>query len=219
MALDLNNVRVLGVLAGRDLPSERVTDWAKTAEIVLAADGGANLLFERGFIPNAVIGDFDSIADSTKDMQQILIHTPDQNQTDCDKLLAYTAESGYKRITLCGIEGDFVDHLLGTLQSAAKSKLEIRLVTRRGVVHLLRGPNSYAFNVPLGARLSLLPITDCSGVELTGSEWTLSDAELSPVGLSSLSNRVLGNVDVAISSGTAAIFFAHPTLEIPHWDY
>ena len=217
VALDLNKKRILGVLAGQDLPSDRIAQWARSAELVLAADGGANLLFENGIVPDLTIGDFDSIIDSTKDAQTTLVHKPDQDFSDCEKLLKYAAGLGFRKITLCGIEGDLVDHLLGTLLAVAKSPMDVRLVTRRGIAWVLHGPMDSTFDLPVNTRLSLLPITECSGVSLSGVKWPLKEVELSPMGLCSLSNRTLGPVSVSMAAGVAGLFLSNSLLESPYW--
>ncbi len=213
----LNKTRVLGVLAGRDMSGDKVLEWARSAEIVLAADGGANLLYENGFIADVALGDFDSINNSTKDAQKNLVYLPDQDHSDCDKLLEQAERRGYREITLCGVEGDLMDHLLGTMQSAASSNLLVRFAFRRGTGFILKGPLHWEEPVSKGARLSLLPLTECLGVTLKGVQWELTDSELSVSGMKSLSNCVTGQVAIDIHSGIAVLFLTHPSLEMPHW--
>ncbi len=217
MPVKLNKPRVLGVLAGEDFPVERLLSWANSAEIVLAADGAANRLISVGFIPDTTVGDLDSIAESTKSAQRELILNSDQNHTDCDKLLSLAQERGFVEVTLVGIEGDLVDHLLGSIASAAKSSQQIRIILRRGLAYILKGPCDHHFAFPPNTRLSLLPLTSCEGVNLQGVEWPLDQAELSPLGNMSLSNRGLGKIQFSIKLGTAVLFVAHPDLEAPHW--
>jgi len=217
MSSDLNKRRILGVLGGCDLSPERIASWARSADFVVAADGGANPLFENGIVPDLTIGDFDSIKNSTKEAQKMLVYAPDQDRSDCDKLLAYLSERGCTRLTICGFEGDLVDHLIGTIHSVAQSNLEVRLVTRRGIIWLLRGPSSVSLPVPADTRLSMLPVTLCKAVSIQGVEWPLADAEMSPLGMSSLSNRSLGPVQISIGSGVACVFLSHASLEKPHW--
>ncbi len=218
VATKLNKPRVLGVLGGNDFPSERLKMWAETADQIFAADGGANLLRMVGITPLLTLGDLDSIEPESAASQLELIHIADQDSSDCDKLLAYVSGRGIEAITLICVEGDLVDHLLGSLFSATKSDLEIRLALRRGTGHILRGPVQTEYSIPKGSRLSLLPISDCSEVSLEGTEWQLDQAEMSTTGLSSLSNKATGRVKVSMSTGTAVLIASHPDLETPHWE-
>jgi thiamine pyrophosphokinase len=218
MPQKLNKPRVLGVLAGKDLPADRLIAWVYSADIILAADGAADTLDSCQILPDTTIGDLDSISISTKARQVELIHIDDQDTSDCDKLLILAVERGYADITLIGVEGDQLDHVLGNLYSAARSPLSVRLVLRRGIAHLLRGPVVMSLDLPDATRLSLLPLSPCSGVTLEGVAWPLAQANLSPIGLVSLSNRSTGRVDLELAVGTAILLLSHPDLEVPAWD-
>ncbi len=213
----LNKPRVLGVLSGGDLPPEKLAAWAHSADIILAADGGANELFLVGVVPAATIGDLDSISNSTKGVQHCLVQDLDQNSSDCDKLLSYAEAQGFAEITLTCVEGDLLDHVLGTLASAARSPLSIRLALRRGIAYVLKGPAAVDLHLPDSTRLSLMPLTDCAGVSLSGVKWPLTDTTLSPMGLVSLSNQASGATQVEVKEGVAVLFLSHPKLEVPTW--
>ena len=211
MSESLNKSRVLGVLAGRDLSADVIFAWAKSADFVVAADGAANQLNDVEIIPNIVIGDMDSIAEGTLINQSTVMCITDQNTTDCDKMFDFLCASGYPSVTVCGLEGDAIDHMIGSLLSAARSTLEIRFVTRTGMAWIIRKGNSQRFCVPVGSRLSLLPLVECSDVELLGTEWEILHKSLNPLGFVSLSNRVVDEVIVSIGTGTAVLFISHPS--------
>jgi len=218
MPKKLNKPRILGVLAGGDMPLEHVATWVDSADIIVAADGAANTLYSCGVIPHTTVGDLDSIASSTKDHQVELIHIEDQDTSDCDKLLTFAADRGYTDLTLLCSEGDLLDHVLGNLYSAARSNLKIRLALRRGIAHILRGPTHTEFETPRDTRLSLLPLTPCTGVTISGAKWPLKNATLSPLGQISLSNQASEKVEVQIDTGAAVLFLSHQDLETPTWD-
>jgi thiamine pyrophosphokinase len=218
MPQKLNKPHVLGVLAGNDFPSERLQGWADSADLVIAADAGADRLLQAGKNAQVIIGDLDSISDSAKVSATKLIHIEDQNSSDCDKLLAWLESQKIANISLVCIEGDQIDHILGTLSSVAKSCVNVRLILRRGVAYILRGPTSQNFAIQALSRVSLMPITPCHGVDLVGTEWPLSDADMSPVGLTSLSNRAHGSIKVGIRQGIAVLFLSHPHFESVSWD-
>lgn len=217
MPQKLNRPRVLGVLAGGDFPVERLLGWVHSADIILAADGAANTLFSCGVLRHTTVGDMDSIDNSTKDVQMDLLQIDDQNTSDCDKLLSVAEARGYREITMVCAEGDLLDHVLGNLYSGARAGLKVRFAVRRGVAHILKGPEQATYEAPERTRLSLMPLGPCYGVNLTGVQWPLTDAMMSPAGLVSLSNRSTGSISVSLKAGTAALFLAHPELEVPSW--
>lgn len=210
--------RVLGVLAGTDMRLRQIEAWAKSADVVLAADGGANGLHELGIKMHAAIGDFDSITPQARISPDEIVFNPDQDRSDCDKLLDFAQDRGYSAITLCNIEGDLLDHVLGTLQSAAKAKLEVRFALRRGLGYILRADRRCEFAAVPGGRLSLIPLNDCANVHLEGVFWSLSGQSLSPGSRLSLSNRVTEpQVSVRLDAGLAALFLFGDEYTEPSW--
>lgn len=210
--------RVLGVLAGEDLSPGLLKRWADSADKVFAADRGADLCLEAGVIPDLVVGDLDSISDEAKRRIGDVRLLEEQDTTDADKLLHTVASLGLGSITLTAIEGDLPDHALAVLHSAARSPLKTRFAYRRGIGWIMRGPAERIVESEDGRRISLLPITECSGVTLLGVQWPLSDANLHVGGLSSVSNRSEGpRVMAKIGLGVALLFAEYSPDEVPIW--
>lgn len=191
----------------------RLGEWARSADLVLAADGGADRLLAIGIVPDRTIGDLDSLR--ATDLPNVE-HDRDDEGSDCDKLLGLALRMGVEEITLTGIEGDRLDHVLGTLASAAKSPLRVRLALRTGLAWVLKGD----FEIPTvpGQLVSLMPLVECRPVSILDVQWPLLDVTLTPFGQISLSNRAVGNrVRVRLGSGAAGLFSLDPAWEAPSW--
>ena len=210
--------RVLGVLAGEDLPPALLRSWADSADRVFAADRGADLCLQAGVVPDMVVGDLDSISEEAKRRIGDIRLIDEQDSTDAEKLLQTVVSLGLREVTLTAIEGDLPDHALAVLHSAARSPLKIRFAYRRGIGWIMRGPAERIIESEDGRRISLLPITECSGVTLLGVQWPLSDANLHIHGLSSVSNRSEGpRVMAKIGAGVALLFAEYAPDEVPIW--
>jgi len=210
--------RVLGVLAGEPLPGAVLQAWCDSAELVLAADGGADRVLAVGRRPHRVVGDLDSLSEAARTLGLEVIHDADQDSTDCDKLLRLAGSVGAASVTLACVEGGYLDHLLAVLASAARSPLGVRLALRTGVAWVLRGPTTTAIRTRPGRRVSLLPLTRCHGVGLQGVRWALSGATLDWLGLVSVSNRAESDSVLAtIGEGCAVLFAQYEPDEVPFW--
>lgn len=192
--------RVLGLLAGGDLSLAELERWAREADALYAADSAGLRLVELGFRPT-IVGDLDSWPDPPAHLR--CLHVPDQNSSDADKLLALIEADGHRRLTLMGLEGDDPGHVLGTLSSVARAGYPVDLIYRRFAGRLVRGGEDFSLNIPAGRKFSLLPLAECRGVSLTGTQWSLTGATLAMDGAGSLSNRVRGPVRVTMESGLA----------------
>lgn len=195
---------MLGVLGGKDISDESLHAWASSAEVVYAADSGADRLIALGHSP-IVVGDFDSFASLPGSSHLRLVQSIDQSTTDCDKMLRLVEEDGHGAITLTGTEGDLPDHVLATYSSIVASRLDVRIAYRRGIGYVVHSRASVA--TQLGQRVSLVPITTCRGVWLTGVAWPLEAAALSPGVLVSVSNEAIGaRVEARVEEGRALLF-------------
>ena len=191
--------RVLGVLAGRDLAPGALEAWLAWADRVVAADGGADLCRAAGREPDAVVGDLDSISDATD-----LTRDEDQDTSDADKLLAFLACERVEAVTLIGVEGDRLDHVLATLFSVARSPLHCSIVLRSGSAQVV-GPGVILRHGTKG-RVSLLPLSP-SRVTLSGVRWPLRSALLDPMGLVSISNEMVEDLlSLVVEEGLVALF-------------
>lgn len=199
------------------MPAELLRRWADSADVLLAADAGADRLLDAGATPDLILGDLDSISERARACGAEVRHIDDQSTTDCDKLLRTAFEMGHREVTLASIEGDSLDHLIGSVYSAARAPLKVRLALRTGVAHVLHA-GAFALDTKPGRRVSLLPVLPCAGVSLQGVRWPLEEAELSPAGLVSISNEAVSEtVRVSLASGTALLVAEYPQEEMPRW--
>lgn len=208
--------RVLGVLAGKDMPPSQLQAWASSATALYAADSASDALIAAGFSPT-IVGDLDSIDPSIDLSKHRVVKDIDPDRTDCDKLLATVTDDGHTEATIIGLEGDLFDHMLASLSSMAASRLNLRIALRRGFGHLLRAGDEKKVPDAFGRRVSLIPLVRSTGVELTGVLWELSDAIIEPGGFLSVSNEGTGEVLASLRTGVAILFIEGPEENNPSW--
>lgn len=202
--------RLLGILDGTDMSSERLAAICGEYDLIYAADGAAARLRQLGIWPQLAIGDFDSLTRPEGYADRIIADI-DQDTTDCDKLLRFAIAEGHSSITLTNIEGDRPDHVLSTFASAARADIQVSFRFRRGLGWLIKAGEDRAIEAPReGTIVSLMPITECEGVTLTGVRWPLEGSRLSAMGLVSISNASLGEgeIRVRLERGAALLYRA-----------
>ena len=192
--------------------------WTNSADYVIAADGGANSLAEIGDPYDVVLGDFDSVRPEARKLARREIHLEDQSKTDGEKLFDRVVAAGQKHITVVGAEGGSPDHFWGVFHSFIRSDIKIFLGFQRGLGWVLRPGDVLDVPTRLGQRVSLMPLVQCRGVELTGVEWPLGSVELALGQLVSVSNKATGDqVQVRIEEGYAWLYVETPESDMPYW--
>ncbi len=181
--------RILGVLAGNDTPEALLRFWASKADILIAADRGADHLLAAGHIAHIAVGDFDSSDATVRSQITDIYKVDDQSFSDCDKLLRFVENQGHTDLTIIGFEGDRLDHVLAGLGSFMRSPLNLRIVLRCGLATLLRGATDCEIATQVGQVISILPLAPTFLVTTQGLDWEIRNAHFELGSNWSLSNR------------------------------
>jgi thiamine pyrophosphokinase len=158
------------------------------APVAVAADGGADRLLALGVMPEAVIGDFDSLSEGA---QQAIPaahqhRMAEQATTDFDKALRSISAPF---VLALGFAGARLDHGLAAFNT---------LIRRADQRCILIGPRDLAFAAPRqlelamtpGETLSLFPMAAVTGTS-EGLEWPIDGLDFAPDGMIGTSNRAV----------------------------
>ena len=176
------------VLVGAGPVSDALFKVAEShGKIFIAVDGGGNSVTAYGMIPDAVIGDMDSLSDAARAMipPNRLLQIAEQDSTDFDKAVRNLKAP---LILAIGFTGARLDHELAALHVLARYPHQpIVLLGEEDVtVHL---PRSLDLHLEPGTRLSLFPL-DAVTVFLEGLRWSFEALDLHPIRRIGTSNEV-----------------------------
>ncbi|XP_058790881.1 thiamin pyrophosphokinase 1-like isoform X2 [Phymastichus coffea] len=207
--------------------------WKK-AQVTVTVDGGTNhwinylgeqqknSLFRgkcKDYVPTLVTGDMDSICpELLKQMEKtdaIVLHTPDQSDTDFTKALMQL----HLYITKNNIHLDHIyvfvdtsgrfDHIISNINTLYKTDsilnphIQVIQISSNSMTWVLK-PGKHKIHIPdaLIARqtwCSLIPFgTSTSDIRTTGLKWNLDNIHTSFGGLLSTSNTYNGNPEVTV---------------------
>lgn len=131
------NVPETIILADGDFPSCSLSlGWLGKCSYVVCCDGAANAYIHSGGIPEAIVGDGDSLLPGIKERYASLIHSEaEQDTNDLSKAFRFCLSQGRKRITIMGATGKREDHTIGNISLLADymEKAEVRMMTDYGV--------------------------------------------------------------------------------------
>ena len=181
----------VALIGGGEPSAQSLEDALKIAPRLIAADGGADRAIALGAVPEAIIGDLDSVSDAARARigAENVIETFDQDKTDFEKCLA-VIDAPF--IIAVGFANARLDHTLAVMTA---------LVTQAGSPVVVLGEEDVVFAAPMelaidldvGSRFSLYPLADVTG-RSEGLEWPLDPHAFAPSGRVGTSNRVTGPV-------------------------
>ena len=182
---------------------------AQKADLILAADGGANRALRAGIVPDVIIGDLDSVSPRARKKLAASrwVFVDNQNNTDLQKALDYVTAQKCKKCTLIGFYGGRPDFTLGNLLALAPYARRLELCVAGPGWQIFPITHTKTFTARPGARVSLLPLKPCSGVTLRGLQFPLTDERLTLGTTRTLSNRVVKNrFTVQLKSGVLLVY-------------
>lgn len=173
-----------------------VRKLAAGAELIVAADGGANIARRLGIRPHLIVGDLDSIAPATRryflasEPRSQLIHVARQDNTDLEKALDVLLRKKVTRVLLLAATGRRIDHTLGNLSVIWRYSGRMEIVCAGDGWSALPVGRVRRVHVKVGTVMSLIPFGPCSGITLSGLQYPLRNAAMR-VGEIGLSNVVV----------------------------
>ena len=156
--------------------------YVKDTDIIIAADGGANLCRSQRIKPDYIIGDLDSITYENMEFfsDSKFIEITEQENTDLQKALDYALSLNPTKIIIISAFGKRTDHTLGNIlifQNYDES-IPLEVYDNFGVMTFYN-PGEYELNLQLGQTISffsLIPIIDLS---LKGFKYPVVNADYS----------------------------------------
>jgi thiamine pyrophosphokinase len=179
----------ISLIAGGPVSARDLRLSLRRAPVLVAADGGADRALARGLMPEAAIGDFDSISAGAREAlgPGRLLHISEQESTDFDKALGAVSAPF---ILGLGALGGRLDHALAVLHTLVRRRAyHVVLLGAEDVVFAARPGRWLDLALGAGDRLSLFPLAAVKG-ESEGLEWPIKGLAFDPARKIGTSNRV-----------------------------
>lgn len=153
--------------------------YIERASFIVCCDGAANEFIEIGGIPNAIVGDCDSISEENSiRFADILYPNNDQETNDLTKSVHFCVEKGMRDIIIVGGTGKREDHTLGNISLLAEyvNIAKVVMVTNWGVFTPINSTTQFkSFN---GEQVSIFSI-DRVNITTQNLKYQLSNRILS----------------------------------------
>lgn len=193
-------------------------------DALYAVDGGYATLLERGIVPDAVFGDFDSLG-HVPDHPDTAQFDPHKDFTDMDWAINRAVGEGYDELVVCDAFVGRLDHTLGNLQlliqSAARGTRIWGIGEDEAIAPLVApGPfSSLSFSKGAYGTCSVMSHSDIAqGVTEAGMEYSLEGATCINRAVWGISNELIG-APARISLESGSLWVVFPLDQLPRASY
>jgi len=196
-------------------------DVVRGADLIICADGGANMAMSNGWHPDVLVGDMDSVAPNIlAELESsgcaVMRHSSRKDETDLELALTEAVKRGATDIVVLGATGGRVDHTIANVML-----LSIPVLVGRHV-RILDGDTEV---VPVrdmgrvhgrpGDTVSLIPVRgDVRGITTEGLEWQLDEGTLAFGYARGVSNVLTAPV-ASISVRDGLLLITHAPVRYP----
>jgi len=177
-------------------------------DFICTTDGGLNTLNKWKITPNLITGDFDSSSNFPKGVE--VIHTPNQEFTDFDKMLDILHKRGYKHISVFGASGKEQDHFLGNLHTALQWKNSLELIFFDDYGRYFFANNTLILSDVKGKTISLIPFPETKNITTKGLQYPLNNEDLSFLHRIGTRNKAIKEeIVITFKEGNLLVFVNH----------
>ncbi len=182
------------------------------ADLVIAADGGADAVMACGHFPHICVGDFDSAQHGSRERLahngvHIIPYSTEKNMSDMEIALVLALEKRAATLLVHGAMGNRLDHTLANVQlfaAAAASGTVIRSFAPGR--EMLFAAQVFSAQARRGLTVSLLPLTDIRVLSSRGLQYMPDGLSIAQSSSRSISNIAIDDhIEITLESGRAAL--------------
>ena len=188
--------------------------WLRPGDHLIGADGGTRHMLALGLMPDAVVGDLDSLEPET--VAKLIAEGVDverypiaKDQTDLELAIERGLRAGASEILLLGALGGRLDQTLANLLILAQRNwpVPLRLAEGSQLAQVLRSGETLMLHAAPGSTVSAIPLSAIvTGITYTGLEYPLQDATLSIGSTRGVSNFVASSpATITIDEGVLLV--------------
>ena len=181
---------------------ENIIDVKK--DTVYAIDKGLEIC-DRFQIPiSKIIGDFDSVDPNILKKypnDKILRYSSDKDKSDTELAVEIALKNKFHEIIILNSSGARLDHFLFNVLILLKKPELIKILNPDGVLWALQSDSESIIELKPNTTFSLIPLSKCTGVSITGSHYDLKNETLELSSTLTLSNVANGSIKVKFKSG------------------
>ncbi len=196
------------IVANGNFPGHEIPlGYLKNATRIICCDGSTENLIKAGFIPDAIIGDMDSLnASIAGRFHDRIFRDPEQETNDLTKAVTWSIERGYANIVILGATGKREDHTIGNISLLAEyvKHAAVKMVTDTGILTALsRGAEIRSFP---GQQVSIFSVDTEIEITSAGLRYPLNRKKLDNWWVATLNEATGDSFSLEFDQGRIIIF-------------
>jgi thiamine pyrophosphokinase len=182
-------------------------DYIKRADRIVCCDGSAENLIKGGYIPDAIVGDMDSLNESIAGrFNDRIFKDEGQDTNDLTKAVTWCSERGYRELIIVGATGKREDHTIGNISLLAEyvREAKVKMVTDTGFLMALT-EGSVISSFP-GQQVSIFSIDPATEITSQGLRYPLDRRKIDNWWVATLNESIGDSFSLKFTGGPVIIY-------------
>jgi thiamine pyrophosphokinase len=196
------------IVADGNFPHHEIPlGYIKNAERIICCDGSTENLIKAGFIPDAIVGDMDSLDQSIAGrFHDRTFRVSEQDTNDLTKAVDWCLERGYSDLVILGATGKREDHTLGNISLLTEyiKVVNVKMITDTGILLALTRSSSVQ-SFP-GQQVSIFSINPETEITSSGLRYPLQRKKLTNWWVATLNESQDESFYLEIKDGPVIIY-------------
>ncbi len=210
----INSITV--IVADGSFPEHHIPlGYLKEAGRIICCDGSAENLLKAGFVPEAIVGDMDSLSKETADrFSDRIFRGGNQDTNDLTKAVCWCSERGYTEIVIVGATGKREDHTIGNISLLTEYSKDVKviMVTDTGILlPFLNGSKISSFP---GQQVSIFSIDPETKISSKGLRYPLDNKKLKNWWVATLNESLEDSFTLEFNQGRVIVYLKFPGKEL-----
>lgn len=199
------------IVADGSFPEHEIPlGYLKNAGKIICCDGSAGNLVSAGYIPDAIVGDLDSLTENLaiRFADRIFLNES-QDTNDLTKAVQWCREMNYNEIVIIGATGKREDHTIGNISLLAEyaKTMNVKMVTDTGIfIPFLKSCTVQSFP---GQQVSLFSIDPETKVTSSGLKFPLNGIKISNWWVATLNEAPGDSFSLEFSNGKVIVYLKY----------
>jgi thiamine pyrophosphokinase len=196
------------IVADGTFPTHEIPfGYLKSANRIICCDGSAENLIMAGYIPDAIVGDMDSLSEKlSQEFANRIFSDENQDTNDLTKAVIWCSKNEFKNIVIVGATGKREDHTIGniSLLTEYQKYVDVIMVTDTGTFQ----PFSKSCKVTSmpGQQVSLFSIDPDTEVTSAGLKYPLSKTKLINWWVATLNESIGNSFTLEFDTGRIIVY-------------
>lgn len=185
---------------------------------IISADAGYIHAKKLGIRTNIAIGDFDSLTDIPRDVDEVIIKPKEKDDTDTMLAVKLAIQRGFKHITIYGALGGRLDHTYSNIQALAyiiENGGNGIIIGDNDIIHFVKN-SMIKLDFRADYSLSIFAFAGtCEGVTISGVKYPTDNITLKtsfPIG--ACNEIIKPFAEISVKSGILMIILSKTTNQI-----